>query len=72
MKKMTYSVVFTPAVREALEIAAQKDRRSVSSLLEIIVIDYLDKEGISWKDDLMSSTPAKRGRPKKSPPSGNI
>ena len=48
---------------EALEIAAQKDRRSMSSLLEKIVIDYLEKEGIQWEDK--GSPPAKIGRPKK-------
>ena len=63
MKKATYSVVLTPGVKEALEIAAQKDRRSMSSLLEKIIIDYLDKEGISWTD--AGSAPAKVGRPKK-------
>jgi len=65
MKKATYSIVFTPGVREALEVAAQKDRRSVSSLLEKIVIDYLEKEGIPWTNGKAESTPAKAGRPKK-------
>ena len=63
MKKATYSVVFTPGVKEALEIAAQKDRRSMSSLLEKIVIDYLEKEGIEWEGK--NSPPAKIGRPAK-------
>lgn len=65
MKKATYSVVFTPGVREALEVAAQKDRRSMSSLLEKIVIDYLEKEGIPWTNGTPESAPAKAGRPKK-------
>lgn len=65
MKKVTYSVVLTPSIRAALEIAAQKDRRSMSSLLEKIIIDYLEKEGISWHDDKEASSPVKRGRPKK-------
>ncbi len=63
MKKATYSVVFTPAVKEALEIAAQRDRRSLSSLLEKIAIDYLEKEGIPWEGK--DNPPAKVGRPKK-------
>lgn len=71
MKKATYSVVLTPGVREALEVAAQKDRRSMSSLLEKIIIDYLDKEGIPWESDIMKSTPSKRGRPKKMFPEKN-
>jgi hypothetical protein len=67
MKKVTYSVVLTPGIRAAIEVAAQKDRRSMSSLLEKIIIDYLDKEGIPWLDDTISSAPAKRGRPKRTP-----
>jgi hypothetical protein len=68
MKKVTYSVVLTPSIREALEVAAQKDRRSMSSLLEKIIIDYLDKQGIPWENDITKSTPSKRGRPKKTYP----
>jgi predicted transcriptional regulator len=63
MKKATYSVVLTPGVKEALKIAAEKDRRSLSSFLEKIIIDYLDREGISWADK--GNAPAKVGRPKK-------
>lgn len=65
MNKATYSVVLTPGVKEALEVAAQKDRRSMSSLLEKIIIDYLDKEGIPWTNGNASSVPAKAGRPRK-------
>lgn len=71
MKKMTYSVVLTPGVRNALDVAAQRDRRSVSSLIEKIIIDYLDKEGIPWHNDDESSMPARRGRPKKKTPVGD-
>ncbi|MFZ2197529.1 MAG: hypothetical protein WAV13_07350 [Thermodesulfovibrionales bacterium] len=49
-KKQTYNFVLTPGIKEALEIAAEKDRRSMSSLLEKIIIDYLDKENIPWSD----------------------
>jgi len=61
MKKATYSMVLTPSIKEALEVAARKDRRSMSSLLEKIIIDYLDREGIAWeKSDIV-----RRGRPPK-------
>ena len=56
-------MVLTPGVKEALEIAAQKDRRSLSSLVEKIAIDYLEKEGIQWAGK--GNAPAKAGRPKK-------
>ncbi len=68
VKKVTYSVVLTPGVREALEVAARKDRRSMSSLLEKIIIDYLDKQGIPWENDITGGPASKQGRPKKSPP----
>ncbi len=48
MKKQTYNFVLTPGIKEALEVAAKQDRRSMSSLLEKIIIDYLDKENIKW------------------------
>ena len=50
VKKQTYNFVLTPGIKQALEIAAEKDRRSMSSLLEKIIIDYLDKENIPWSD----------------------
>ena len=64
-KKQTYNFVLTPGVKEALEIAAEKDRRSMSSLLEKIIIDYLDKENIPWIDGAKNEKPA-TPRPKKS------
>ena len=57
-KKQTYNFVLTPGIKEALEIAAEKDRRSMSSLLEKIIIDYLDKENIPWSDGVKHETPA--------------
>ena len=63
MKKLTYSVVLTPGVKNALEVAAQKDRRSMSSLLEKIIIDYLEKEGIPWEN----RGTVKAGRPQNMP-----
>lgn len=65
MKKATYSIVLTPGIKEALEKAAQKDRRSMSSFLEKLVIEYLEKEGISWENGFVENKPVKAGRPKK-------
>ena len=66
VKKQTYNFVLTPGIKEALEIAAEKDRRSMSSLLEKIIIDYLDKENIPWSDGAKDEAPAMT-RPKRSP-----
>jgi hypothetical protein len=65
MKKKTYNFVLSPGIKEALEIAAHKDRRSMSGLLEKIIIDYLEKESIPWTNGAETSIPAKAGRPKK-------
>lgn len=65
MKKKTYNFVLSPGIKEALEIAAHKDRRSMSSLMEKMIVDYLEKVGISWTNGSKGSAPAKAGRPKK-------
>ena len=38
-------------LKEALKKAADKDSRSMASLIEKLIKDYLDKQGISFKDD---------------------
>ena len=65
MKKATYSIVLTPEIKDALEKAAQKDRRSMSSFLEKLIIEYLEKEGIAWENSSIESKPVRAGRPKK-------
>jgi hypothetical protein len=65
MKKQTYNFVLSPGIKGALEIAAKKDRRSMSSLVEKIIIDYLDKEGIPWTNGNESGGPVKAGRARK-------
>jgi len=65
MKKQTYNFVLSPGIKDALEVAAKKDRRSMSSLVEKIIIDHLDKEGISWANGHEAVDPAKTGRPRK-------
>lgn len=44
-KDVIYSMRMESRVRDALKEAASKDRRSVASLLDKIVIDYLSEEG---------------------------
>ncbi len=71
MKKATYSIVLTPEIKDALEKAAQKDRRSMSSFLEKLIIEYLEKEGIAWESGSIESKPVRAGRPKKEPSKNN-
>ena len=39
----------TPEMKKALSIAAERDSRSMSSLIEKLIKDYLDKEKITYK-----------------------
>ncbi len=48
-KDKIYSLRLTAGMRRALSIAAHRDRRSVASLLEKIIADYLAEEGITWE-----------------------
>ena len=41
----------TPGLKKALKKAAEKDSRSMASLFEKLIKDYLVKEKISWKDN---------------------
>ncbi len=50
-KERIYSLRLTSGMRKALGVAARRDRRSVASLIEKIVADYLAKEGIGWEED---------------------
>ncbi len=50
-KERIYSLRLTSEMRKALDMAATRDRRSVASLLEKIIAEYLDREGIDWEKD---------------------
>jgi len=48
-KEKIFSLRLTTGMRQALGVAARRDRRSIASLLEKIVADYLTQEGIPWE-----------------------
>jgi hypothetical protein len=50
VKDTTYTLRIDGALKKALTIAAKKDRRTVASLLEKIIVDYLEKQGIEWEE----------------------
>jgi hypothetical protein len=53
-KEMIYSLRMSKTVRNALKKAAQKESRTVASLLDKIIKDYLDKEGLlAYSDSIM-------------------
>ena len=45
-KDAMYSLRISREVRKGLQVAAEKDRRTVASLLDKIITDYLAKEGL--------------------------
>ena len=61
-KDVTYSMRMSRSVQEALKRAAQRDRRSVASLLDKIITDFLEHEGFSVRE---SSTQERRRFPRK-------
>jgi hypothetical protein len=48
-KDKIFSLRLTRAMREALGAVARRDRRSIGSLVEKIIADYLAKEEIQWE-----------------------
>jgi len=50
-KDTTYTLRINSKLKEALAVAAKKDRRTISSMLEKITVDYLEKVGIEWEED---------------------
>ena len=50
-KDTTYTLRINSKLKEALAVAAKKDRRTISSLLEKIIVDHLEKVGIEWEEE---------------------
>jgi hypothetical protein len=51
-KDTTYLLRINSKIKEALVVTAKKDRITISSLLEKIIVDYLEKAG---KEKLVDS-----------------
>lgn len=66
-KDAVYSMRMSTRIREALKQAAQKERRTVASLLDKIIIEYLVQEGhISLETDRRNFSRTKIALPAKS------
>lgn len=50
LKTATMNLRVEPKIKLAAEVAAKKTRRSVTSFIEILVLDYCEKMGIEVKD----------------------
>jgi len=49
IKNSTFTFRLDSRIKKGLEIAAEKDRRSMASLLEKIIVDYLESQSINWE-----------------------
>ena len=53
-KDIVYSIRINHRIKDLLKMAAEKDRRTMASLIEKIFYDYLEKEGFMTKPDSTS------------------
>jgi hypothetical protein len=51
MKPASVTFKTSPMVKDALEKLAKQEFRTLSQQVEMIVIKYLQNQGISWKEE---------------------
>ncbi len=61
-KSAALTIRIRPKVKQALEEAAMKDSRSVSNLLEVLVLSYCEENGIVVDQNQAGKTSNKRKR----------
>ncbi len=49
-KTTTLSFRIKPMIKEALRTAASQEHRSLSNMVEMLIIDYCDRNGINIRD----------------------
>ena len=59
-KTTTFTLRMDPEVKQASEKGAADDRRSLSSLIEILLIDYCKKRGLLTEEGRLPKKPARR------------
>ena len=47
VKTTTLTVRIDPTVKEGLRIAAEKERRSLANMLEVMIRDYCERNGVA-------------------------
>ncbi|MDZ7753654.1 MAG: CopG family transcriptional regulator [Gammaproteobacteria bacterium] len=57
-KTETTTVRMEPAVKAGLKAMAERERRSLANMIEVMIRDYCGREGVEIGDDL----PASRGQ----------
>ena len=53
-KSATLTVRIQPAVKEGLRAMAEKERRSLANMLEVMILDYCEKAGVALKEQSRS------------------
>lgn len=59
-KTATLTFRLDPALKEALKVAAQQDRRSITNMVEVLIRQHCDKSGIEIADMAPSSDSGER------------
>ena len=54
-KTTTLNLRFDPAIKEALKLAADRDHRSITNFLELLVRKYCEQAGITVPKQQISS-----------------
>jgi len=49
-KSTTLTVRVHPAVKEGLRVAAEQERRSLANMIEVMIRDYCERNGVTIKN----------------------
>ncbi|WP_156782050.1 MULTISPECIES: ribbon-helix-helix protein, CopG family [Acidihalobacter] len=53
-KSTTLTVRVHPAVKEGLKVAAEKERRSLANMIEVMIRDYCARTGVALEEKATS------------------
>lgn len=52
IKTVTMTVRLSPAIKKGLMAVAEQDHRSIANMVEIMILDYCGRNGITISDQL--------------------
>lgn len=56
LKDETLSIRTSAEVKELLRMAAERERRSIASMIEVLILAYADQHGLKAKDEPQGGT----------------
>ena len=56
LKDETISIRTSAGIKSALKIAAEREHRSIASMIEVLVIEYAQKNGLSTSESQANSS----------------